>query len=560
MNIKQGFRQGLVVLAILFYLDIIGIPLFVGESAVVALAAIVGLFTLSYVRRDNREEPKSWVHVLVHSLMIGLVAGIGFALVTYLFATLQGRGMRIEEVFAQIKADSTAILTGLTVGEVRQGGDVIPGLIKLVLFFTGGGLVGGLLARLFLGRGTSVAGSDAGQKAKTWGLSALPFLFYALFIYSRSDAFQFFDTEIERSNFGLMIIFLFIGAALFSLRAAKPGRQKIILAAIVVLLVLVLPQIANLVQNAVLGAVMIFIVMGIGLNIVVGYAGLLDLGYVAFFAVGAYTYGLLSSPESFVVVSLPWFEGVTFWVGLPIAFLIGAFTGVLLGAPVLNMRGDYLAIVTLGFGEIIRLLVLNLRDYTGGPGGVLKIPSPNFFGLDLGSPQGILYLAMALGVLVTIVTLRLHDSRLGRAWVALREDEDVAEAMGINLVAIKLLAFGSGAAFAALGGAVYAARQVNIFPDNFALDVSINVLSLIIIGGIGSIEGVVLGAIALIGLPEILRSVSEYRIIAFGALLVVMMIIRPEGFLPSTRRARELHEHEAHEHEEIIDPGLEAEV
>jgi branched-chain amino acid transport system permease protein len=302
--------------------------------------------------------------------------------------------------------------------------------------------------------------------------------------------------------------------------------------------------------------------MGIGLNIVVGYAGLLDLGYVAFFAVGAYTYGLLSAPESFVVVSIPGFEGVTFWVGLPIAFLIGAFTGVLLGAPVLKLRGDYLAIVTLGFGEIIRLLVLNLRDYTGGPGGVLKIPSPNFFGLDLGSPQGILYLAMALGVLVTIVTLRLHDSRLGRAWVALREDEDVAEAMGINLVSIKLLAFGSGAAFAALGGAVYATRQVNIFPDNFALDVSINVLSLIIIGGIGSIEGVVLGSIALIGLPEILRAIgSEYRIIAFGALLVVMMIIRPEGFLPSTRRARELHEHEAHEHDEIeINPSLESEV
>ena len=306
------------------------------------------------------------------------------------------------------------------------------------------------------------------------------------------------------------------------------------------ILVLALPQLANQGQNAVLGAVMIFIVMGIGLNIVVGYAGLLDLGYVAFFAVGAYTYGLLSSPSSYVLVNLPGFEGISFWVGLPAAFLIGAFTGVLLGTPVLKMRGDYLAIVTLGFGEIIRLVVLNLRDYTGGPGGVLNIPSPHLFGLDLGSPKGILYIAMVLGVLVTFITLRLHDSRLGRAWVALREDEDVAEAMGINLISIKLLAFGSGAAFAALAGAVYASRQVNIFPDNFALDVSINVLSLIIIGGIGSIEGVVLGSIALIGLPEILRSVSEYRIIAFGALLVIMMIIRPEGFLPSSRRKLEL--------------------
>ncbi len=216
-----------------------------------------------------------------------------------------------------------------------------------------------------------------------------------------------------------------------------------------------------------------------------------------------------------------------------------------MGTPVLKLRGDYLAIVTLGFGEIIRLLVLNLRDYTGGPGGVLNIPSPVFFGIDLGNPKGILYLAMALGVLVTVVTLRMQDSRLGRAWVALREDEDVAEAMGINLISIKLLAFGSGAAFAALSGVVYAVWQVNIFPENFALDVSINVLSLIIIGGIGSIEGVVLGSIALIGLPEILREVDEYRIIAFGALLVVMMIIQPEGFLPSQRRARELHAAEA---------------
>jgi len=258
--------------------------------------------------------------------------------------------------------------------------------------------------------------------------------------------------------------------------------------------------------------------------------------------VGAYTYGLLSSPQSFVVVSLPGFPGISFWVGLPLAFLMGALAGVMLGTPVLKMRGDYLAIVTLGFGEIIRLLVLNLRDFTGGPGGVLKIPSPMLFGLNLGNPKGILYLAMALGVLITVITLRLHDSRLGRAWVALREDEDVAEAMGINLISIKLLAFGSGAAFAALAGAVYAARQVNIFPDNFALDVSINVLSLIIIGGLGSIEGVVLGSIALIGLPEILRSVSEYRIIAFGALLVIMMIIQPEGFLPSSRRKMELKE------------------
>jgi branched-chain amino acid transport system permease protein len=200
-----------------------------------------------------------------------------------------------------------------------------------------------------------------------------------------------------------------------------------------------------------------------------------------------------------------------------------------------------LAIVTLGFGEIIRLILLNLREYTGGPGGVLGTPPPYLFGVNLGNPRDLLFLSLAFAALVTFIALRLKDSRIGRSWVAMREDERVAQAMGINLVSAKLLAFAFGAVFASLSGVLYASRQVNVFPDNFALDVSINVLALIIIGGIGSIEGVVIGAIALIGLPEILRSVNEYRIVAFAALLVAMMAFRPEGLLPSVRRKRELH-------------------
>ncbi|MEJ2758116.1 MAG: hypothetical protein P8046_06485 [Anaerolineales bacterium] len=541
MKIKQGLKQGLIVLAVLFYLDVIGFPLFIENSVLLVFSALIGIFAFMFVRKENKETPQPFSAAIVYSLIIGLTSGIGFALVTFFFAQLQGQGIRVNEVFAQIKPEATAVLTGMTVGEVRNGANVLPGVLLLALYLTAGGLVGGALSWQLMGRGETLMEKPAAQKAKNWGLTGLPFIFYVLFLISKADL-PFFKTAIQQSNFGLTIIFLFIGASLFALRGAKPGRQKMILTVLVVLMVLLLPQLANLAQNAVLGAVMIFIVMGIGLNIVVGYAGLLDLGYVAFFAVGAYTYGLLSAPESYVILNIPGFEGISFWIGLPLAFLMGALAGVMLGTPVLKMRGDYLAIVTLGFGEIIRLLVLNLREYTGGPGGVLKISSPEFFGINLGNPKGILYLAMALGVLITVVTLRLHNSRLGRAWVALREDEDVAEAMGINLISIKLLAFGSGAAFAALAGAVYAARQVNIFPDNFALDVSINVLSLIIIGGLGSIEGVVLGSIALIGLPEILRSVSEYRIIAFGALLVIMMIIQPEGFLPSTRRKMELKE------------------
>ena len=539
-KILQGLKQGLIILAVLFYLDVIGIPEFVEERAVVVLSVVVALLAFVFIRRANQDELGTLPSILGYSLAMGLTSGVTFSLVTYFFASLQANGVRVEKMFAQVSPKSTAFLTGLTVADVRGGESVLPGLLVLAAYFTAAALIAGLLVWVTMSRAAELVERPAAQKVKDWSMLGLPFIFYAVFLFVRSGIVSF-GTSNEESNFGLLAIFFFIGASLFMLRSLEKGRMKTIMTVVVVVLVLVTPLLANLVQNAILGAVMIFIVMGIGLNIVVGYAGLLDLGYVAFFAVGAYTYGLLSAPDSVLVTSIPGFEGVNFWVGLPLAFIMGGLMGVMLGTPVLKMRGDYLAIVTLGFGEIIRLLMLNLRDYTGGPGGVLKIPSPTLFGMDLGNPQGILYLAMALGVLVTFVTLRLHDSKLGRAWVALREDEDVAEAMGINLIGIKLMAFGTGAAFAALAGALYAARQVNIFPDNFDLAVSINVLSLIIIGGIGSIEGVVLGSIALIGLPEILRSVSEYRIIAFGALLVIMMIIRPEGFLPSQRRMRELH-------------------
>ncbi len=430
-------------------------------------------------------------------------------------------------------------LTGVNKASLLEGQSVLPGLGKLAGTFILAGVLGGGITKFPASQLLQGGDEKKRSSARYWLTLVLPFLFFGFFLALRIEGVDIGGSE--ENSFGLVLLYAFVAAALFALREVKQGIHKIGFSALVVALVLIMPQLTDLKQNAILGAVMIFILMGIGLNIVVGFAGLLDLGYVAFFAVGAYTYALISSPESYIVVNLPWFDGLSFWAGLPIAVMLGAAAGIMLGVPVLRMRGDYLAIVTLGFGEIIRLLLLNLREYTGGPGGILGIPSPTFFGLDLGNPKGILYLGMAFGVVVTFFTIRLRDSKLGRAWVALREDEDVAQAMGINLVAIKLMAFSSGAAFAALGGTLYAARQVNIFPDNFALDVSINVLSLIIIGGIGSIEGVVLGSIALIGLPEILRSVDEYRIVAFGALLVIMMIIRPEGFLPSTYQARELH-------------------
>jgi branched-chain amino acid transport system permease protein len=303
-------------------------------------------------------------------------------------------------------------------------------------------------------------------------------------------------------------------------------------------------------QNSVMGIVFIFVMMGLGLNIVVGFAGLLDLGYVAFFAIGAYVYAFLSAPfASPAFSSLLTSMGipsdgplVSFWVAIPITMLTAGLGGVLLGIPVLRLRGDYLAIVTLGFGEIIRLFMLNLSDLTNGPRGMLNVAPPYLFGYSLGNPRDIFILALLGAGVIAFAAYRLDGSRLGRAWIAMREDEDVAQATGINLVRTKLLAFAIGALFAGLAGQLYAARQMNIFPDNFSLFVSIDTLSLVIVGGMGSIPGVVLGALALKGLPEVLRGIDEYRIVTFAALLVVMMIVRPEGILPSTRRRRELHE------------------
>lgn len=537
MNIfRDSLKPAGISLSVIVFLNLIGLPLKFGSAAIWIFFALIAAFGFAFTREDH-ENTKWWV-TLSKGFFIGLFPAVALFLLTYFFASLQAQGVRVTTVMAQILPEHTAALTGLTREDVLAGVSVIPGLIRLVLELTLAGLIGAAVNLLPYSQAMSTF--EGGNK-RTSGIFSyvLPFLFFGGYLALRLPSVKLFGSQ--ENIFGLVLLYGFFGSALFSLRAINSQRGKLFFSIAVILVTLWVPLMNDLFQNAVLGIVTIFIIMGFGLNIVVGFAGMLDLGYVAFFAVGAYSYALLSAPQSWVLVNVPGFEGISFWAGLPIAILLGMMTGVLLGIPVLRLRGDYLAIVTLGFGEIIRLIVLNLRDYTGGPGGILDIPAPYLFGHSLGNPRDILYLAMAMAALAAFIAVRLKESRVGRAWVALREDETVAQAMGINLVATKLMAFAFGAVFAALSGILYASRQVNIFPDNFALDVSINVLSLIIIGGIGSLEGVVMGAIALIGLPEILRSVNEYRIVAFGALLVIMMILRPEGILPSQQRSRELH-------------------
>lgn len=347
-------------------------------------------------------------------------------------------------------------------------------------------------------------------------------------------------------------------------RIPKAGQTSLRVALYVLLayVVIMLPQVSGPFIAQVVVIVSLYALMGLGLNITLGFAGLLDLGFVAFFAVGAYTVGLLTSYGMFGL------QHISFWVAVPIAVFVAMMFGAFLGLPVLGVRGDYLAIATLGFGEIVRLLAGSdfLAPFFGGPQGIIGIQKPclgtlgEFLkvdvpricnGIEFGGPKEIYYLAVASAILVAFIALRLQKSRLGRAWMAIREDEDVAEALGINLIQTKLLAYMLGAAFAGLGGAIFTVLVGSIFATSMQLIVSINVVALIIVGGMGSIPGVIVGAIALIGMPELLREVSEYRFLFYGAALIMMMLAKPEGLWPSQATLRELH------HE---DPGEDLEV
>jgi branched-chain amino acid transport system permease protein len=314
-------------------------------------------------------------------------------------------------------------------------------------------------------------------------------------------------------------------------------RERMIRAGIALLVLALLPAVAGSYVGQVLMMVGLYILMGMGLNLEVGLAGLLDLGFVAFFAVGAYTTALLTADAPHALAHL------SYWAAMPVAVFLSIIVGVLFGLPVLGVRGDYLAVATLGLGEIVRVIVQSdfAAPLLGGAQGILQIPKPQLGDFVLRSPVSLFYLTLVASAIAAFVAWRLENSRLGRAWMALRDDEDVAQALGINLVRSKLLAYGLGAAFAGLAGSIFATMLTSVYPSSFQLLISINVLALIIVGGMGSLPGVVLGSIALIGLPELLREFGEYRYLFYGAVLIVMMRLRPEGLWPSDVRQRELH-------------------
>ena len=317
---------------------------------------------------------------------------------------------------------------------------------------------------------------------------------------------------------------------------AMPARARLLVKLLLLLLVLALPALTNDFVAQVMMLVCLYTLMGLGLNIELGLAGLVDLGFVAFFAVGAYTVALLTSGTPAAPATM------NFFAALPFSIAFASLAGFLFGLPVLRVRGDYLAIATLGLGEIIRVMVLSdtLKPWLGGAQGIVNIPKPVVLGIELSTPTQLFYLTAFFTAVAGFVAFRLQHSGLGRRWLAVREDEDVAQALGIKLVAVKLSAYTMGAAFAGLAGGIFAAMVGSVFPQSFQLLVSINVLAILVVGGIGSLPGVIIGAAALIGAPEVLRDLGEYRYLIYGLVIIAVVRLKPEGLSPKAIRHREI--------------------
>lgn len=313
----------------------------------------------------------------------------------------------------------------------------------------------------------------------------------------------------------------------------KPEFSKGIPAAFLLFAILY-PFIFTSYTTSIMTTALIYIILGLGLNILVGLGGLLNLGYAAFYAIGAYTYGILHN-----------FYGVDFWIALPLGAIASGIFGLLLGMPVLRLKGDYLAIVTLGFGEMVRIVLENFGKVTSGPSGIANIPKPTLFGHSfalVGSTRYIYFIALILVLLIIFIAKRLEASRIGRSWIAMREDDIASEAMGIDLTKTKLTLFIISSMVAGVAGVLLAAKTSFISPKGFTLWESVTILCIVVLGGKGSIKGVILGGLIFMLLPEYLRFLSEYRLLMFGFLLVVMMVFRPGGIIQNVRKAYKIKE------------------
>ncbi|HEX2883005.1 MAG TPA: leucine/isoleucine/valine transporter permease subunit [Candidatus Limnocylindria bacterium] len=518
-----------------------------GSALPLLIALLAGYLAGRY--RSAHGEPAPGGRILLAGALAGLVSG-GIAALLVVFITQ----VNVSWIFVNASA---RLVSGLHFDQ-----DMLVGSVILVVASTLAGLLGAALHVLprHIARALSIGlivtlvfalmEPFLGAILRNLGMGAVD-----RFLFSGGGLTQVGAVIVLAASVAITWAWRTRGAAVTSrrLEAMKPDQRrtaKLVAYAAIAVLLLLLPQIVGQRLSEVLTVVGIYVLLGLGLNIVVGFAGLLDLGYVAFYAVGAYTTAVLTSPSS------PLFSPeLSFWAALPFVIIAAALIGLMVGTPVLRLRGDYLAIVTLGFGEIARIIFLSewAKPVVGGAQGILSIPAPLPFERD---PQSIYYPILIFCVIAALGAVSLANSRVGRAWNAMREDESVAEATGVSTVKYKLLAFGLGAAFGCLSGALFAAKIGTIFPNSFDILVSINALALIILGGMGNIFGVVLGAAVLVGLPELLREFSEYRLLIYGAVLVVMMILRPEGLLPSRTRRAELHEREDEEEQFDDEAGV----
>ncbi len=494
-----------------------------------ALTGIVGSW---FAARAGKRSGAVGLAPIGYGALGGLIAGLMLAVLVLLVANLNLRPVLV--------AASPMLLKALSFGAKAQS---FQGIVTLIGLGAVLGVLGGFLFALpkTLGRPLMVAGATVIAAG----------LFRDVFASILLNIPVLADLEpVVFGQAGIMpgaAIVIFIAAAVLDAirekrKIARAGRPRTVaerrmgLVALVAG-ILVVPLITNDFVAQVAMLVGLYVLMGMGLNIELGLAGLVDLGFVAFFAVGAYTVALLTStgPEAIAHWS--------FWAALPMAILFAAISGLIFGLPVLRVRGDYLAMATLGLGEIVRVLVVSeaMKPVLGGSQGIIEIARPTLFGHVLNTPVELYYLALVLAACVGFVSWRLQHSRTGRAWLAIREDEDVAQALGIDLVAVKLLAYTVGAAFAGAAGAVFAALVGSVYPHSFQLVISINVLAILVIGGLGSLPGVVVGSLALIGMPELLREFGEYRYLFYGLALVVMMHVKAEGLWPaaSTREKKD---------------------
>ena len=363
------------------------------------------------------------------------------------------------------------------------------------------------------------------ERTDTWRLDRIALLGIAIFGLA-----LLWDWCFSRKARGLAIIKLPAGFGIGPAMAALSQKPKLMAASLAALaaVMIIMPMVSSFYQTNIMISALLYVMLALGLNIVVGLAGQLVLGYVAFYAVGAYAYGLLHQ-----------FFGFGFWMCLPIGGFVAVIFGLALGFPVLRLRGDYLAIVTLGFGEIVRLALQNWTSLTGGPRGVSDIPRPGLFGMqmDINTSTTYVYYLVLVAVVITIVVIsRLKNSRVGLALQALREDEIACEAMGIDIMRVKLSAFALGSCWAGFAGVIFAAKTTYINPSSFTFMESAMILSMVVLGGMGSITGVAIAAFILILAPEYLRAFSEYRMLIFGAIMVIMMIFRPQGLISGERR------------------------